>query len=99
MIRGTTPTLEFMLPFDVGTLSDAYITMVQNRKVVLEKCISDCECTGNCLRVKLTQEETLKLNCVHRVEIQIRAKTITGDAIASEIITADAERILKDGVI
>ena len=99
MIRGTTPTLEFTLPFDVSTLSEAYITLVQNGKTVVEKCMTDCKCTDNCMRVRLTQEETLRLNCNRNVEIQIRAKTQVGDVIASNIITASAERILKEEVI
>lgn len=99
MIRGTTPTLEFTLPFDVDTLEEAYVTIAQNGLAVVEKCLSDCGCEGDCLRVRLTQEETLKLKCNRVVEIQIRAKTKTGDVVASNIITVSAERILKDGVI
>jgi hypothetical protein len=99
MIRGTTPTLEFTLPFEVEYLADAYVTLAQEGTVVVEKCMTDCGCTGDCLTVRLTQEETLKFKCNRSVEIQIRAKTKTGDAIASDIITVSAEKILKDGVI
>ena len=99
MIRGTTPTLTFTLPFEVSVLSEAYITLCQNGNTVIEKCMSDCVCEGDTITVKLTQEETLKLECSHIVEIQIRAKTEAGDAIASNVIQERTERILKDGVI
>ena len=42
MIRGTTPKLEFTLPFEVDQISEAFITFVQRDKVVLEKSISEC---------------------------------------------------------
>ena len=99
MIRGTTPTLEFTLPFKVDTLAEVYITLAQNGETVVEKRMTDCECDGNCLSVKLTQEETLMLECRYSTEIQIRAKTLVGEALASNIITCLTDRILKDGVI
>jgi hypothetical protein len=99
MIRGTTPKLEFTFPFEVNTLSDCYVTLAQNNVIVLEKCLADCQCGGRTLVVHLTQEETLKLDCNCNTEIQIRAKTISGDAVASNIIVVATEKILKDGVI
>lgn len=98
MIRGTTPTLEFTLPFDTALLSEAYVTFAQQDKVVLEKSLSDCVTDGNKMTVKLTQADTLKLQ-VGFVDIQIRAKMTGGDALASGIITVSAQKILKDGAI
>lgn len=99
IIRGTTPKLEFILPFDVETLVDAYVTISQNDVVVIDKPLTDCHCEERNLFVTLTQEETLKLDCNCKSEIQIRAKTMSGEAIASNIIRTDTGRILKDGVI
>ena len=99
IIRGTTPTLEFVLPFDAETLVDAYVTISQNDVVVIDKPLTDCQCEERKLFVTLTQEETLKLDCNCLSEIQIRAKTMGGEAIASNIIRTDTGRILKDGVI
>ena len=67
--------------------------------VVIDKALSDCTREENKLSVRLSQEETLKLkhDCV--TEIQIRAKTLDGEAIASQIIQVHTQRILKDGVI
>lgn len=99
MIRGTTPTLEFTVPFDTSILAEAWVTLSQNDKVVLNKRLKDCKCDERKLSVKLTQEETLLLDCKCMTEIQIRARTQEGEALVSQIITEDTGRILKDGVI
>lgn len=99
MIRGTTPTLEFIIPFDTGQLAEAFVTLSQNGSIVIDKALTECNCNENKLSVRLTQEETLKLQCDCMTEIQIRAKTLEGEAIASQIIKVNTERILKDGVI
>ncbi len=99
MIRGTTPTLKFVIPFNTSLLATAYITLAQNREVVLEKELTECNCKDCVLSVRLTQEETLKLQCECKTEIQIRAKTLEGDSLVSDIFVVDTERILKEGVI
>lgn len=99
MIRGTTPKLEFTLPFEVDQISEAFITFVQRDKVVLEKSISECSVGEKTLQFQLTQEETLKLTAGCVTEIQIRVLMNSGDALASNIIRINTERILKDGVI
>lgn len=99
MIRGTTPTLEFNLPFDTSVLDVAYISISQDDNVVIEKQLSDCVVGETTLTVKLTQEDTLKLEARDKVEIQIRVRTKEGEALASNIKTTYAAKILKDGVI
>ena len=99
MIRGTTPTLEFIIPFDTGQLAEAFVTLSQNGVVVIDKALEECNCGGNKLSVRLTQEETLKLQCDCITEIQVRARTLEGEAIASNINRVQTGRILKDGVI
>lgn len=99
MIRGTTPKLEFTLPFDISQIEKSYITFMQDNTIVLEKSFDDCEAVDNMLIINLTQEETLKLKAGKVVEIQIRVRTISGNALASNIIRVNTERILRDGVI
>lgn len=99
MIRGTTPTLHFTLPFEVSSLAEAYISLSQNGEVVVEKQLQDCTADKMELSVRLTQEETLKLLHGFHTEIQVRARTLNGDALASNIIAVKTDRILKDGVI
>lgn len=99
MIRGTTPVLGFDLPFGTDQLAEAYVTFAQVGQVVLDKPLSACSLSENKLIVRLTQEETLKLagNC--NTEIQVRVRTTSGDALASQIIAVETCRVLKEGVI
>lgn len=99
MIRGTTPTLEFEIPFETEIISEAFVTLSQKEKVVLDKHLSECMCEGNKLSVSLTQEETLQLDCRCVTEIQLRVRLKDGNALASQIIPVITERILKDGVV
>lgn len=99
MIRGTTPTLEFTVPFETSLLAEAYVTLSQNDTVILNKVLEDCQCDERKLSVRLTQEETLKLDCNCNTEIQVRVRTTDGEALASNIIVVSTQRILKDGVI
>ena len=99
MFRGTTPTLNFELPFAADTIADGFISIAQNRRVVIDKPISDWIISGNTVKVTLTQEETLHLVVSNTTEIQLRVKLADGTALASEIFTVSIERILKDGVI
>lgn len=99
MIRGTTPTHIFSLPFDVGILSAAKIAYAQNGDVKFTKDLTMCETNGNDISVKLTQEDTLQLNDLPVVEIQIRAKTLSGDVFASKIIKVPICKCLEAEVI
>ena len=99
MIRGTTPTLSFCLPFDVSLIKVASIVFSQNDEIKLEKTLDDCTIEDTTLTVKLSQDETLTLRDGIYTEIQIRVKMTSGDALASDIIKVQTGRILKDGVI
>lgn len=97
MVRGTTPTLKFVLPFDVDGITDGYITIVQCNMNNLDLPISRCARDGKTLTVTLTQEETLSLVAA-RAEIQLRLKF--GERVmASKIISTDVARILHGGVL
>lgn len=100
MIRGTTPRLKLKLKnCDVSLLENIYVTFKQADKV-LEKTNRDIavDKENNALIINFTQEDTLYFD-VSDVEIQIRATTINGSAIASKIVREPVERILKRGVI
>ena len=101
IVRGTTPTLTFTLPFDAANIAKAYITIAQNGKIVIDKEVGDTGCTysDKTINYHLTQEETLKLADCREVEMQIRLRTTNGEVLASQIIKTFAEKILKDGVI
>lgn len=99
MIRGTTPTLVFDVDADLTDAQVIYITLRQIGRDAIEKTQEDITVGVRELSVRLTQEETLKLESGLPVEIQIRARFADGSAIASNIMRADAGRILKEGVI
>ena len=60
MIRGTTPVHTFELPFDTAEIKEINIAYAHNGVVVLTKEKADCSFEGNTVRVRLTQEDTLK---------------------------------------
>ena len=100
MIRGTTPTLTFNLPFAASTIKSLYITFAdRDNNIVLEKTKADCTLNAKAVTVKLTQAETLDFQSRQAVNIQLRVLNTSGDAMASKIYTVQVDRILKEGVI
>lgn len=99
MIRGTTPTFEFTLPMPTAEIVAGYITFAQNGSVVIDKALTDCACAGHTVTLRLTQEETLKLQHGDRTELQVRVRTAGGEALATRVYTLPTDRVLKNGVI
>lgn len=104
MIRGTTPTLTFELPFDTSLINSLSIAFSQTTtaykpsQLALEKTHEDVQMNGSTVTLKLTQEDTLELDAAHDVEIQLRV--LCGEtAMASQIISVPVRRILRDGVL
>lgn len=100
MTRGTTPRLKLKLKnCDVSLLKNIYVTFKQADKVI-EKVNADIiiDKENNALVIFFTQEDTLYFD-VSDVEIQVRATTINGAAVASKIVREPVKRILKRGVI
>lgn len=99
MIRGTTPTHIFTLPFETKLISNIRIIYTQGGERILVKEIGDCQLDGSTVTVRLTQEETFRFDCNKYVEIQVRALTHGGDALNSEIYKTSVERCLDTEVI
>ena len=97
--RGTTPTQKFNTSIDLSSATVIYVSYKQHNKVVIERTVDNIVVTSTYLQFALTQEESLSLDDKVKVEIQIRAKFPNGTAVASNIIEADAGKILKGGVI
>ena len=98
MIRGTTPTFVFNLPFDTSLVKSAYIT-IKSRGTVLEKTIADCGMDGTVITTTLTQEESLQLPESQIAGVQLRVLTTNDEALASDVFTIKVGELLKDGVI
>ena len=102
MYRGTTPTIEIELDFSTDVIDALYLTFKQCDEVVFEKTQDDMETDEynlNIIRVKLTQEETLQLQCKNCVYMQVRAKLIDGTALAYEPFSFVVQDVFKEGEI
>lgn len=98
MRRGTTPTLIFSLPVDASSVECLFITFCQNKKIIIEKNINDCELSNYTLNCTLSQKDTLAFN-IGTIDMQIRLRTIDGTAMASNVVVSDIKDCLKDGEI
>lgn len=98
MIRYTTPTLKFKLPFEANYLTAAFITLSQ-RNSCIEKSIDECTLAGKEISCKLTQEDTGKLVISEYAYVQLRCKGKDGKAYASKKFKVEIEDVLKAGAI
>ena len=102
MIRGTTPTLLFNLPFSASIIKSAEITIKyvdELKKILLTKTLEDCELGENSIRTKLTQEETLQFPAPAITLVQLRILTNDGTALATEPYKVSVKKLLADEVI
>ena len=103
MIRGTTPTLTFTIPFEPDNIDKLWITFSQNKTEVFTVEKDAVTFDGHDIAVRMSQKQTLALNGNSMVDIQIRLSFIGDpndqDALASDIIRTSVEEILKDGEI
>ena len=99
MIRGTTPTHIFKLPIETGTIRQLRITYNQCGKTVLEATEADCTLTGQEIRFRLTQEDTLLFTPLAAVELQIKVLTTDDNVMASKVMSLSVEKILNTEVL
>lgn len=78
IIRGTTPTHTWELPFECSLVEATKVTYSQNGKEVITKRETDCVIGENKISVTLTQEDTFKLDSSYYVEVQLRVRTTDG---------------------
>ena len=97
--QGTTPTHTFNLPFDISLLKIVSIAYAQNRKVLFVKRLPDLEVNGATMSVTLSQADTLQVDPNREVEVQVRVVTHNDEALASDIFTMSAERVLECEVL
>ena len=99
MIRGTTPTHIFTLPFGIETIKTIQIIYAQSGAEKLTKSNEDCMLDGNTVTVKLTQEDTFLFDDGVCVEVQVRVLTNGGDALASRVMRVRCEECLSCEVL
>lgn len=98
MVRGTTPTCYFNLPFDTSALKHIRVIFSQEKRCLVKEG-DDVERAGSVISVKLSQKETLSFVCSNFIDIQVRVLTNEGDALASDIIRDYVDSCLEDEVL
>ena len=96
MVKGTTPTFTFTLPFDASTVEVAYLTFQQGNSVAFEKDMTSATTEGQSISFLVTQKDTLGLADSPDVTIQFRCKTSDGKVYASGLIEVPVVPTLKD---
>ena len=99
MIRGTTPTHTFHLPFGVDEIKSLCVCYAQRGEVIFKKSKEDCTLAGTSVSLRLGQEETLRFVAGDRMQIQLRVLTHSGDVFASRLLGACVEDCLCEEVL
>lgn len=102
MIRGTTPTLMYNLPFSASIIKSAEITIEyvdDLKKVLITKTLEDCELGEASISTRLTQEETLQFPAPATVLVQLRVLTNDDIALATEPLGVEVDKLLAEDVI
>lgn len=98
IVRGTTPTVTYSIPFPVDMLDVGYVTVKQGQNVIIEKELSACHCNGNTVSAKFTQEDTLSLESGCNTKIRLVVKTLGGDRLETKDTTVTVLDTHKDEV-
>ena len=98
MIKGTTPTHTFNIPFDTSLIDEVRVVYSQNDTPLLTKTTEDCIMVEQTISVTLTQEDTFLFDN-KPVDIQLRVLTKAGEALASVPERVGIVRCLEDGVV
>lgn len=97
MRRGTTPTITISTDISLVDASNLFVTFKQGDRIAFEKTLDEVTVTENAVICELEQNDTLALKD-GLVMIQIRA-TLGDSKVASNIMTASVDAILKGGAI
>ena len=86
MFCGETPTISLQCPFVCTCVEKASISFGQEKVLILQKELHDCQIDGDTISVTLTQEETAMFDPEkHVVDIQLSI-VIRGRRAISDII-------------
>lgn len=101
MIRGTTPTLRFKIPYTEEQIQLGYLTFSRGGNVFLDIPLTDerISIENYYIYLTLSQEDTLRFNSRAVYSIQIRLLLEDDIAVASNIMTIPISAILKNGTI
>lgn len=99
VMRGTTPTHIFNIPFEVSLIADLRICYAQDGKELFCKCKDDCTLDGSTISVTLTEEDTFKFECTKQLQVQVRVLALGGEVANSDIITLAVGQCLNKEVL
>lgn len=102
MIRGTTPTLLYNLPFSTEIIKSAEITIKyvdELKKTLIIKNLEDCELGEKTICTRLTQEETLQFPAPAIVNVQLRILTTDDLVLATLPQAVTVKKLLAEDVI
>ena len=97
MIRGSTPTHTFTVPFETDTIDELHIVYSQNGIVKVKKTKEDCKLKDRKIETTLSQEDTLQFTDAY-VHIQLRVVR-EGVVFSSRVLAIPVGRCLEDEVI
>ena len=84
MRKGTTPFFECELPFNVGLVKTAKLTISQKDNILIEKYKDDFEIIDNVLRYRMSQEETFLFENNSEAKAQLRVLTMNDEAFSTD---------------
>ena len=99
MRRGTTPTHQFVLPFNTELITAAEITYCQGDQIILQKTEEDCVMQETLVSITLSQQDTFKFKENTNVDIQIRVRDKNGTVFASDIMRVSCQSCLSEEVL
>lgn len=106
MYRGTTPSITFRInnSFELTHIKQVWVTFKSKfAEITYDIDHVELDLENNMIRVQMSQEDTLaftmKGKYIEKVEAQMRFLDDEDKAFASNIVTVDMLRILKEGVI
>lgn len=96
---GTTPTHQFVLPFDTELIKAVEIVYSQGSEIILKKTEADCTMQDKIVQTTLSQEDTFKFTSEVCVDVQIRVLDKNGTAYSSDIMRVSCRKCLSDEVL
>lgn len=98
-MKGTTPTIAYKIPIDLGDIKNFSVTFRIDGEIVLKKEKVDCVIEDNKIFVQLSQEETLLLPRNKIVETQVKLLFMDGNVLKTKPKNLYSGDILDEEVI
>ena len=98
--KGTEPSLEFVLPFDVSQIKKARVVVrCPVTGAIVKKETAALTMTEQTVSCRLTQEDTFLFPCNTYAEVQLRILTVENVPLKTEVFHAFVTRCLDEEVI